>query len=53
MDDVLPGVIIDGVLGIDINVTDEFMSQLDFPISGNSAEMKVKAQVCDAKVMTL
>ena len=45
MDDVLPGVIIDGVLGIDMNVTDEFMSQLDFPISGNSAEMKIKAEV--------
>ena len=29
MDDILPGVIIDGVLGIDLNVTDEFKGQLD------------------------
>ena len=29
MDDVLPGVVIDGILGIDMNVTDEFMSQMD------------------------
>ena len=29
MDDVLPGVIIDAVLGIDMNVTDEFKGQLD------------------------
>ena len=29
MDDVLPGMIIDAVLGIDINVTDEFRGQLD------------------------
>lgn len=29
MDDVLPGMIIDGVLGVDLNVTDEFKGQLD------------------------
>ena len=51
MDDVLPGVIIDGVLGIDMNVTDEFMSQLDFPISGNSAEMKIKAEVRSSRFL--
>ena len=51
MDDILPGVIIDGVLGIDLNVTDEFMSQTDFPISGNSAEMKIKAEVMSSKFL--
>ena len=45
MDDVLPGVVIDGILGIDMNVTDEFMSQMDFPIRGNSEQMRQKAQV--------
>lgn len=45
MDDVLPGVIIDGVLGIDLNVTDEFKSQLDFTFGGNSEEVKEQAQV--------
>ena len=25
----MPGVVIDGILGIDMNVTDEFMSQMD------------------------
>ena len=29
MDDILPGVIIEGVLGVDLNVTDEFKGQLD------------------------
>ena len=45
MDDVLPGVIIDGVLGIDLQDIAGFKSQLDFTIQGNSQEMKRKAQV--------
>ena len=40
MDDILPGVIIDGVLGIDLNVTDEFKGQLDDLVfhRGNEAQ---------------
>ena len=45
MDDVLPGVIIDGVLGIDMNVTDEFRSQLDPSISGSSEVLSRRAEV--------
>ena len=45
MDDVLTGVIIDGVLGIDMNVTDEFKSQMDGIISGSSIRIKEMAQV--------
>ena len=45
MDDVLPGVIIDGVLGIDLQDIAGFKSQLDFMIQENSQEMKRKAQV--------
>ena len=45
MDDVLPGVIIDGVMGIDMNVTDEFMSQMDFMISGSSQDLSKRAEV--------
>ena len=45
MDDLLTGVIIDGVLGIDLNVTDEFRSQFDDMFSGNSEEVRKHAQV--------
>ena len=45
MDDVLTGVIIDGVLGIDMNVTDEFKSQMDAVIGGSSMQLKKMAQV--------
>ena len=45
MDDILPGVIIDAVLGIDMNVTDEFKSQRDLIFGGNSSEVKEQAQV--------
>ena len=45
MDDILPGVIIDGVLGIDLQDIAGFKSQLDFMIQENSQEMKRKAQV--------
>ena len=45
MDDILTGVIIDGVLGIDLNVTDEFRSQWADTVSGSSTEMKKMAQV--------
>ena len=46
MDDVLPGVIIDGVLGVDLKDIAGFKSQLDFVITANSQEMKKKAEVC-------
>ena len=45
MDDILTGVIIDGVLGIDMNVTDEFKSQMDAIIGGSSTEIKEMTQV--------
>ena len=45
MDDVLPGVIIDGVLGVDLKDIPGFKSQLDFTINGNSQDMRQKAQV--------
>ena len=45
MDDVLPGVIIDGVLGVDLQDIPGFKSQLDFMIQGNSQDMKKQAQV--------
>ena len=45
MDDVLPGVIIDAILGIDMNVTDEFKSQVDSIFGGNSSEVNEQAQV--------
>ena len=43
MDDVLPGVIIDAVLGIDMNETDVFKGQLDDIVyyrSGDPGELK-------------
>ena len=45
MDDVLPGVIIDGVLGVDLKDIPGFKSQLDFMINTNSQDMKRQAQV--------
>ena len=45
MDDVLPGVIIDGVLGVDLQDIPGFKSQLDFRIQASSQEMKRQAQV--------
>jgi hypothetical protein len=45
MDDVLPGVIIDGVLGVDLKDIPGFKSQLDFMIRANSQDMKRQAQV--------
>ena len=45
MDDVLPGVIIDGVLGVDLKDIPGFKSQLDFMIRANSQDMKKQAQV--------
>ena len=45
MDDLLSGIIIEGVLGIEMNVTDEFMSQLDKRLVVNTEEMKRKAEV--------
>ena len=45
MDDVLPGVIIDGVLGVDLKDIPGFKSQLDFMIHANSQEMRKKAEV--------
>ena len=45
MDDVLPGVIIDGVLGVDLKDIPGFKSQLDFMLNANSREMKAQAQV--------
>ena len=43
----MPGVVIDGILGIDMNVTDEFMSQMDFPITldSHSPESKKRVEV--------
>ena len=45
MDDVLPGVIIDGVLGVDLTGIDQFMAQMDPQFSGSSADLKERAQV--------
>ena len=45
MDDILPGVIIDGVLGIDLTNIPGFKSQLDYMIDANSQDMRAKAQV--------
>ena len=45
MDDVLPGVIIDGVLGVDLEDIPGFKSQLDSVINANSESMKNQAQV--------
>ena len=44
MDDVLPGVIIDGVLGVDLTEINEFMSQMDPQFGGTSADLKERAQ---------
>ena len=44
MDDVLPGVIIDGVLGVDLTEVNEFMAQMDPQFSGTSADLKERAQ---------
>ena len=45
MDDLLSGIIIEGVLGIEMNVTDEFMSEMDKYLVVNTEEMKRKAEV--------
>ena len=45
MDDVLPGVIIDGVLGVNLTSIDDFKSQLDDVVSGNSRDVKNATQV--------
>jgi hypothetical protein len=44
MDDVLPGVIIDGVLGVDLTEVNEFMAQMDPQFGGRSADLREKAQ---------
>ena len=44
MDDVLPGVIIDGVLGVDLTEVNEFMGQMDPQFGGSSADLKERAQ---------
>ena len=44
MDDVLPGVIIDGVLGVDLTEINEFMAQMDPQFGGSSADLKERAQ---------
>ena len=44
MDDVLPGVIIDGVLGVDLTEVNEFMAQMDPKFGGSSADLRDKAQ---------
>ena len=45
MDDLLPGVIIEGVLGVDLKDCPGFKSQMDDRISTDSQEMRKIAQV--------
>ena len=45
MDDLLPGVIIEGVLGVDLKDCPGFKSQMDYRISADSQEMRTTAQV--------
>ena len=45
MDDLLPGVIIEGVLGVNLTDCPGFKSQMDYRISTDSQEMKTIAQV--------
>ena len=45
MDDLLPGVIIEGVLGVDLTDCPGFKSQMDYRISTNSQSMRSIAQV--------
>ena len=45
MDDLLPGVIIEGVLGVDLTDCPGFKSQMDYRISTDSQSMRNMAQV--------
>ena len=45
MDDILPGVIIDGVLGVDLQEIPALKSQLHDMIHGNSESIRKQAQV--------
>lgn len=51
MDDVLPGVIIDGVLGVDLTEVNEFMAQMDPQFGGSSADLREKAQNVSISVL--
>ena len=46
MDDFLSGAIIDGVLGINLTVNDDFMSQWDDVYHGTDEQLKKKVLIC-------